>query len=704
MKSQLTSLDIHAISKDFQVLQNSYFDKIYQLTKDEFLIKFNTKQGRKTIFIKNGKYICFTENEFPKENPTNFAMVIRKHLNNAKVISVYQKNFERILVMEFQKAKKYFLIVELFSDGNIILADEEKIIANLLSQEWKDRTIKVGREYKFPPLRENPKEMGYEKFKEILQNAKKDLVRTLVSEVNLSGEYAEEICLNSEIEKSEKTTNLKDEQFKKLFTSMKELFGREFHPNIVLKDGAYFDVLPIKLNLYKNYVTKIFDTFSNAIEQYFSQIKEEKKEETDLTKLEKERILRRLNQQENALNEIEKEINEIQKITELIYVNYNEINDLLNFAKEYFSIEGKKEKNEFMKKIEKMYFGKDDKTLINLDKIKNIEFDEENKTISFSTDGINIQLNANKSVQENAEQYYNLTKKSKEKILGIRKAIEDTKKKLNEVEQIKEFPKEEKKEKLKKDLWFEKYKWTFSTDGNLIIGGRDAKTNEEVVKKHLNEKDRYCHADIHGASSVVIKKDIKLVEKNLKNEKTDFNNGYTENKNKQSISVKNSNENLSHSIVEKTKLIKSFILKTIPGEISENTLKQGCEFAIIHSKAWSSKFSNASAYWVLPEQVSKTPESGEFLPKGAFVIRGKRNYVEGKLQCAICKIEIDGVEKIACFPISAVKKYSDNYIVLEIGDIDKNNIAKEIVKKFDCDIEEVLKILPSGEFRIRKLL
>src|SRR5205807_1034391 len=59
----------------------------------------------------------------------------------------------------------------------------------------------------------------------------------------------------------------------------------------------------------------------------------------------------------------------------------------------------------------------------------------------------------------------------------------------------------------------------------------------------------------------------------------------------------------------------------------ETTLREACEFALAYSKAWSAGLASGSAYWVLPEQVSKQAESGEFLPRGAFVIRGKRNYL-----------------------------------------------------------------------------
>lgn len=39
----------------------------------------------------------------------------------------------------------------------------------------------------------------------------------------------------------------------------------------------------------------------------------------------------------------------------------------------------------------------------------------------------------------------------------------------------------------------------------LVIGGRDSQQNEMIVKRHLKPNDIYVHADLHGASSIVIK-------------------------------------------------------------------------------------------------------------------------------------------------------------------------------------------------------
>src|SRR5207247_1754042 len=124
-------------------------------------------------------------------------------------------------------------------------------------------------------------------------------------------------------------------------------------------------------------------------------------------------------------------------------------------------------------------------------------------------------------------------------------------------------------------------------------------------KEHLKEGDRYAHADIHGAPSTVIKDGARS---------------------------------------------------------PETTLREACEFALAYSKAWSAGLASGSAYWVLPEQVSKQAESGEFLPRGAFVVRGKRNYLHDlPVQLAIGEVEIEGHRKIMGGPVAAVAARSKRY-------------------------------------------
>ena len=79
------------------------------------------------------------------------------------------------------------------------------------------------------------------------------------------------------------------------------------------------------------------------------------------------------------------------------------------------------------------------------------------------------------------------------------------------------------KKRVKKNLkWYEKLRWFVTSDNVLVIGGRDAGTNEAVVKKYMDNNDIYLHADIHGATSTVIKLDGSKINDSILKESGEF--------------------------------------------------------------------------------------------------------------------------------------------------------------------------------------
>ena len=224
----------------------------------------------------------------------------------------------------------------------------------------------------------------------------------------------------------------------------------------------------------------------------------------------------------------------------------------------------------------------------------------------------------------------------------IKKHLEDIKAKKDIAMENIAVPKKRVKKNLK---WYEKLRWFLSSDNVLVIGGRDANSNESIVKKYLEPNDIYLHADIHGASSTAIKL-----------------NG---------------------------------------AKLNDTLLKESGEFAASFSSAWSLGFSTQDVYWVHPDQVSKTPESGEFLAKGSFVIRGHRNYIRGaRVKLAIGIVDYEG-KRIMAGPIEAVEAHCENYVVLKPGFTKKEAIAKKIIGKINEDdlltLDDIIRVLPSGK-------
>lgn len=270
-------------------------------------------------------------------------------------------------------------------------------------------------------------------------------------------------------------------------------------------------------------------------------------------------------------------------------------------------------------------------------------------------------IDLKKSVFENAEFYYEESKRAKEKVKGARKALEETLKKMRELEKNHEISKAgvEIKEKIAREKkWYENFRWFYSSDKFLVVGGKDATTNEILIKKHLEKNDLVFHADIHGAPFFIIKNP----------------------------------ENL---------------------EIPEGTKEETAQMAATCSSAWKSGIGGCDVYYVHPEQVSKTPPSGEYIAKGAFMIYGKKEWFRGLKLGITIGLKINDDVMVIAGPESAVIPNSDYHVKIGIGDEKSGELSKKIkefilkkAKKEDIekikkvDIQEIQGFIPAGKGRL----
>jgi predicted ribosome quality control (RQC) complex YloA/Tae2 family protein len=648
MERGLASFDIYAIVSDLQDLRGCFVEKIYQLTRDEILLRVQQKTGnqKESLFIRNGELICRTQQSFESpEKPSLFAMTLRKYLLNGKISEITQHEFDRIIQIKIgRKEGAYTLVCELFSKGNIILLNPEgRIIRPLIKQEWASRLIKSGEIYKPPPSQTNPFHISEQEFQELLSKSSKDLVRSLATSMNLSGMYAEELCVRAGVDKTIKTKAIDATTMKKLYNELQKLLSifqdNNIQPVFVKKEGTLIDILPFPFQSYTAIDYESTSSYSKGLELFIPDRKIQKPQETvyrrNIEKLQRQQI-----QQQELIEVFKKNIEQKKRDANLLYLNFQLCEKLLQ---EIAVLLRQKEKNDAINNIRKNPLVKlFDPTADELVILLNDE--EGNKT--------EIGLDFRKSVSENANQKYDESKKIQEKLKGALEAVEQT---THELATIKDVDVVEKKKKVthEKQWWFERFRWFISTEGNLVVAGRDASSNDTVVKKYLSEGDRYAHADIHGAPSCVIKS-----------------NGLNDEK--------------------------------LP--ISEKTLEESCMFAVSYSRAWN-QFGEASAYWVLPEQVSKTPESGEFVPKGAFMIRGKRNYCRCKLEIAVGLIPLGDAEKLMGGPVTAVATRAvKGYAILTPGTTKKSLIAQKLAKTFQVSTDMVEKVLPPGDCTIVKTI
>lgn len=646
----MSNVDIYTITDELNdILENARVDKSFQPMNDTVVIRFHVPgTGRVDLVMQCG--VRMHTSQYPLENPTQpptFPMLLRKRIKGANVVSVKQHAFDRVVEIKVKKDQHYTIIVELFDKGNIILLDEEdNIILPLKRKQWSNRDISSKKKYVFPEERGiNPVEVTFEELKEMFQNSDSDVVRTLARN-GLGSLYAEEIILRAEnIDKNQAANTLTDEEIEKLYIGIESIFtdlkNDNFKPQIVKCDKKE-DVVPLNLNQYKDCEKQYFKSFNEACDEFYSKkinssIKDVKESAWNkkVGKYEK-----RLKLQEETVADFENTIETCQHKGEVIYSNYGAVENIINVVNSARSNDYSfKEIAKTLKKAKKEGMA-EAQIYDGMDKLGNLTLDIEDTKIN---------IDPKLKVPENAQIYYEKAKKAKRKIKGALIAIENTKKQLEKMRAKKDIEMEKilyPKKRVKKDLkWYEKLRWFLSSDGTLVVGGRDANTNESVVKKYLDNNDIYLHADIHGASSIVVKLEGK--------------------------------------------------------EINDNLLQESASFAASFSSAWSKGFSTQDVYWVHPDQVSKTPEPGEFVAKGSFIIRGNRNYVRGaKVQIAIGIVDYEG-KRIMAGPVEALEAHCENFVVLKPGYTKKEAIAKKILHKINEDqllnIDDIVRVLPAGK-------
>lgn len=614
MKSSVSSFDIVALIPELrEELIGAYLQKLYQPERDEILFVFRAKNGKREMLLKSGKYLFMGRKGENPQEPGSLVMFLRKNIGNARVKDIIQHGFDRIVEIDLEREERYTIIAEFFRNGNISVVRDGIILVPLFFQRWSSRALIPKEEYRYPPESTDPRSMGIKEISERILGSKKDLVRTLATQLNLGGTYAEEICLRAGLDKKMKASDLSGGQIKTIEKALREIFSELENPRpaIYYKNSEPVDFSPISLRVYEGYEKKDFASMNEAIYSYFTSIPEIREKKDGRL----ERIERQIAQQERSIEEFREEMERAKRKADIIYAHYNEIERLLG------EVRGMKGK-EFAALRQLPYF---------------VSLDLRKKRITVKIDGENITLDF-RGVNESAQYYYERVKKLRDKIKGAEEALERSKKMMESASTEAERREEKKKRRLQ---WFERYRWFISSDENLVIAGRDAGTNERVVKKHMKDNDIYAHAEIHGAPSVIIKRN---------------------------------------------------------GEepIGEQSLKEACEFALCFSKAWPSKIAGGAAYWVRPHQVSKTPQSGEFLARGAFVVRGKRNYLEAELKLAVGFVNYRNERLLTCALLSAMHKWCDEYYIIVPGDERKETVAKKLSKEMGADVDDLVRVLPPG--------
>merc|ERR1719354_228961 len=560
--------------------------------------------------IESGTRLHFTEFEWPKNPaPSGFSMKLRKHINNKRLEKIQQMGVDRVVDMQFGSDEAaYHLILEMYDRGNLVLTDHEYKIMNILRP-------RVAGEEKFLVRETYPVELAKQEYSTIDENNIKNLIKSgkptdtlkkiLMPQFDYGPSVLEHVCLAAGIQISIKLKEFNlEEAFTTLFQALtdgvQQFFTNTPKSGIIVEkrdtrvkpDGGteefftFQEFHPYHYKQFEGSRVTSFPSFNSTCDTFFSQIESQKME------------LKTVQQEKSAMKKLEnvkkdheariKGLQDLQAVDrrkgELIEMNSALVDNAIKVIvsalanqipwdqiKEIIK-EATENGDPVASRIKQLKFEVNHVILLLTDPYLDESSDEENESENEPSELL-VEIDLDLSAQANARKYFSQKKQAASKevktkqsgSVALKSAEKKTKQSLKEIATITNI------NKARKVYWFEKFFWFISSENFLVIGGRDAQQNELIVKRYMKSVDVYVHADLHGAASIVIK-------------------------------------------------------NPTGNPVPPKTLNEAAQFSVCFSAAWDSKVIT-SAYWVNPEQVSKTAPSGEYLTLGSFMIRGKKNYM-----------------------------------------------------------------------------
>lgn len=272
--------------------------KIAQPEADELMltIKGNSTQYRLMLSADASLplvYLTDQNKQSPMSAP-NYCMLLRKHVQNARIVSIEQPGLERILQFELEHLdemgdlRRKKLIVEIMgkhsnlifvNDDNVII-DSIKHISGMVSSV---REVLPGRDYFIPQTQDkkdpielmetaSPESLFIETVSAKAMPCYKAVYTSLTG---LSPIVAQEICYRASIDSDLPVQALESDQKKALYHSFAEVMelvkNSQFTPAIYYEKGAPVEFCCIPLTIYDSYERKEYESVSALLQDYYAQ-------------------------------------------------------------------------------------------------------------------------------------------------------------------------------------------------------------------------------------------------------------------------------------------------------------------------------------------------------------------------------------------------------------------------------------------------
>ena len=589
-----------------------------------YLLKLHKSGGidgetqKEVLVLESGTRFHLSKYSRDKSNtPSNFCLKLRKHVRTKRIEKVEQVGIDRIVDFTIGSGPaRHHLILELYSQGNVILTDGDYKVLTLLRSHRDDANeFAIMANHPYPIDRSRTRtQVTPESVAEAAKANAGGTLRALVGKALPYGNQIAEHCvlLAGRDPKAPVEAELPEEEAAHIAAKINEVeemlafCGAEVPKGYIFVKGGGDaakpegdgdqDTEPRVYDIFEPFLTRqseskphqCYETFDEAVDEFYSSAECQKQEVAKHQ--EKKQIASKLdkikNDQDARITSLRNQALSTNKKAQLIEYNLESVDAAINAVNEALAsgfdwkeldqmIQSEKEAgNPVASLVSSLQL---DRNAITLRLENNLDDPEEEGEGGSRRGKLSVQVDLGMTAHANARALYQQRKKHEAK---ESKTVQASQRALKQAE--KQASTQMKKLKVtakpgfkvaRKQYWFEKFDWFVSSENYLVVSGRDAQQNELLVKRYLTTHDVYVHADIHGAASCVVRNRVG------------------------------------------------------GGPIPPTTLLEAGSFCVCHSQAWNSKFTTGS-WWVHSSQVSKTAPSGEYLSTGSFMIRGKKNFLQ----------------------------------------------------------------------------
>ncbi len=608
-----------------------YVNNVYSINQDSILLKLHHPEKPDLFLVISSIGMWLTRIRIESIEENKMVKRLRENLLRLKLVKIEQLGAERIAYLTFSGFDKEFvLICEFFGDGNILLCNKElKVLALLHSIEVRHREIRVGSVYVPPPQKGlNIFDISKENFVD-LKTVSTPIAKWFGRTFGLPSKYSEEILRSAKIDFDSTGASLTDKNIDDIISAAKTLTQNIVsgnHEPVIVKTEDGFDVYPISIA--SDSEQEKIPSFMEGLDRVFSKVLLEKGKTAKTSSLDKKiaDLQSRIDEQGRAISLVKEKSEKISGVAKALFT---------------FALHG--------------ITSLDDPAAAEILKSHNAELIKERGVPFLKIDSEKIQIRPDSSFPAIASTLFDEAKKQSAAIESIESL---RKKNQKEIEKLKLQSDTTKSAafftEFKKKEWFERYRWFYTSDGLLAIGGRDSSSNSAIIRKQLAKNDKVFHAEIFGSPF--------------------------------------------------------FVLKDVPENIPFDSLNEVASATVCFSRAWREAMYGMSAYWVNPDQIKKAAPSGQFLTRGSFVLEGRKNFVKvPTLKLAVGILYHDERYLIMCGPPEPVKKLCICYAIIEPGGYVMTETAKRLRAEFirlqediakQFDIDDFVRALPAGESHI----